>query len=132
MHLEHARAVAAAIRQGNYNQSMWWDARGSTLEAADLIKHKCGSTACVAGWAAALAHPRGRFTGASTISLGLMGSHDIYDAGSRYLKLAKVQADWLFSSFRDDYEVLWALENGNGDWDPADCPRVVAEEEPGD
>lgn len=127
MNLEHARETALHIRKGNWDQASWWSSKavqaawnaGSidvSMQASELLEHKCGTTGCVAGWAVALAHPDAVFTG-SVVTFG-DSAGSVPGIAQDELELDYDQAEWLFSGDRTLDQVLWALENDDPDWEP--------------
>jgi hypothetical protein len=87
-------------------------------EAANPENPICGTTACVAGWAAILAAPKG----ATIINMfdiaipaGKITGRMVYDYRSipiyaqEKLGLTDIQAAWLFSGYRKRQEILAAM-----------------------
>lgn len=105
--------------QGSWFRGMVDDNGVSSLTVdfvRDMLKAnewKCGTTACVAGWAAILTAPKGYRIDAISDRIvppgGEMGE-TAETIGTRVLDLSRSEADWLFSSSRDEDEVLRALD----------------------
>ena len=124
---EVAAEIANIIRtRGDqwYDQGSWFGTMindagvsGLTVDAVrDMLKAnewKCGTTACVAGWAAILTAPTGyRIDSFSQriISPGDDTGETAETIGRRVLYLSNSEADWLFDSSRNEDEVLDALD----------------------
>lgn len=126
MNLEKARETALYIRKdpAHWYQGSWWHAENGNyaaqqMPASALLDYSCGTTACVAGWRVALSFPGAVFKGSYTAVIdGQVRSID--RLAQLELELTDVQASWLFGGHRSEEQVLWALENDNGDWDPGD------------
>jgi hypothetical protein len=80
--------------------------------ASDPDRPVCGTTACVAGWAAILVAPEGSFLRAWSESIefpdGTVQSVEGYARG--VLELSAAQSDWLFYGARSRPEILRALD----------------------
>lgn len=119
---EVAAEIAGIIRMWprRWYQGSWFQARYEVyhrrveLVAASLSEDNaaCGSTACVAGWAAILTSPKGTLIGADLLSPpgGLQAQH-IHDAGRHALGLSEEDAAWLFYGTRSREQVLAALDS---------------------
>lgn len=99
----------------------------------------CGTTACVAGWAAVLSVPAATvLTGESFTAtayareeredylrlFGHTARQPVWIIACRALDLDYAQAHWLFAHCRTRHEVLWALGQiaAGAEWDPERCP----------
>lgn len=94
------------------------------LDALRHGEHSCGTTGCVAGWAAILTAPAGAFISDGASVENAMGE-PIGSAeflGARALGLGQYEADYLFSAGRTQAEVLAALDSiaETGTFDVAD------------
>ncbi len=130
MNREKSREVALQIRKedgAHWYQGAWWlagnpGAEVETMPVSRLLERKCGTTGCVAGWTVALEHPEAYFTGVRRFGIvgktGKTEYADIYDEAQYVLGLTMDQASWLFHGGRTMYQVLWALENDDPDWNP--------------
>ncbi len=76
-------------------------------ENQDLI---CGTTACVAGWAAILAAPAGSQITGRNLQEPYGPQVHIEDYARRHLGITHVQAAWLFHSRRSRDEVLRGID----------------------
>lgn len=87
----------------------------------DDAKTACGSTACIAGWAAVLTSPPGAVvTDGGGIYIPAKPGDDpfafesdrrtAFDAGREALDISYDDAGWLFSGYREKDEVLEALD----------------------
>ena len=135
MNLDRAMKIAKIIRnhREHWDQVLWFDGP-LIMPASALLARTCGTTGCIAGWAAALAHPDWVFAdndriaprdAAEAFSAGGMGvpqfrseSASVEFAGADWLELNPHQHYWLFDYIRTEDEVLWALENDDPDWVP--------------
>lgn len=122
---EVAAAVAAVIRlqPQRWDQGAWFadndsdgDSRVQVQQVRDALYAEdgtCGSTACVAGWAAILTAPAGTSIQDGTYLCSPDGQlmQLIERAGRRALGLNLSDAHWLFSGERDREQVLAALDS---------------------
>jgi len=125
MNRNKARRIATEIREHeeNWDQESWWQGEGYEMPVARLLEHACGTTGCVAGWGAALEYPAASFEGAEKLVIPVpvgTWTANVRDVARYSLELTDEQASWLFSQYRAQDEVLWALENDNPDWTPED------------
>lgn len=115
---ELAAEIAEVIREREWlwNQLSWFGGGVGTVGALrDLLdpeKDKaCGSTACVAGWAATLTTPIGtKILSGGTVVLPNGDWQDADDIGRGALGISQHDADWLFGGDRTKEEVLSALD----------------------
>jgi hypothetical protein len=120
---ELAAEIAGIIRLKTelWDQSGWFYVPGDgwgKLTVADLRAliieegNACGSTACVAGWAAVLTSAPGTLIinggYVQTPDTGSLRSAEYL--GMEALQLSQEDADWLFSAVREKAEVLSALD----------------------
>lgn len=126
MNLEKARETALHIRKDptHWYQGSWWHGENGAfskteMPASLLLDYSCGTTACVAGWRVALSFPKAVFKGSYMVRIdGRLRSID--RVAQLELELTDEQASWLFGGHRDEEQVLWALENEDGNWTPGD------------
>ena len=147
MNKKRTREIAKIVREHQelWNQGTWVDASNPSglFDVADIRDYLeaikldldpdtslCGTTGCVAGWAAMLYAPAGSKLSAYSSSVELAPgfmfngtvSPSIESFGQITLDLTGDQSDWLFSEYRTQEQVLWALENDNENWEPSQSP----------
>lgn len=117
-----AAEVAAIIRlqPARHDQSLWFDGHdgedGNEVIAVETVlaalysdDDLCGSTACVAGWAAILAAAADTYIAEG--SYLLPSYQPIESAGRRALGISHDEAMWLFNCRRSREQVLAALDS---------------------
>lgn len=95
MNKENILKVADAIERHTipdlgFNMGSWVDRRAHE----DKSGHNCGTTACIAGWATAVAGG----------NLAKLSISEVRDEAIAYLGVTRDQAFWLFAGFRGDPE----------------------------
>ena len=123
---ELAAEIAAVIRdhEALWYQGSWFGLGGGrpieSLRAALLEESPvCGTTACVAGWAAAFASPKGtKVWAGGSLEFPDGGGVDVMDVARCALGLSQADAGWLFDGIRTKDEVLEALDGiaSGGGW----------------
>lgn len=112
-----ARIVSAD--RGLWFQGQWFGIPGNyggRMEASLFLdalrngRHSCGTTGCVAGWAAVLTAPDAVVKPGGLFTPGRAGLVDAWSLGAQALALNDRQADYLFSAIRSRREVLAALD----------------------
>jgi hypothetical protein len=119
---------------GNHSQLSW--AGGESLsrkvpvsKLLDLGNHPCGTTVCVAGWAAILTAPKKAYVYDNYLWVGRK-QYAIGDIAQKAMGLTSAQANWLFNPYRGQDAVLWALKwlPDHQDADAADLSVAWGEE----
>ena len=112
-----------------WNQNYWTDGWPLFVSAEtareSLQEEDCGSTCCVAGWAAILSAPAGTaINNLTTRTTVVFPDHDsspgIASIAQKALSLNDKQASWLFNGCRTREQVLITLEKiaAGEDWNP--------------
>lgn len=144
-----------SLQEALWNQSSWFDhaevyiTEERTLSVQEwldeLANPTCGTTACVAGWAAIKTAPKGSRITASGIRLPNGDKREASLMGREALGLDYRDANWLFDSERSRDEVMLALaaiRDGQpfrisdfadypevDDDDPCDCPDCMDDDD---
>lgn len=88
-----------------------WISNSAKLPSPSEARIHCGTTCCVAGWAAVLTLDDRWVLHASYAQNAVTRKQVNYDnIGRHELGLSSSQAEWLFSYLRTQEEVLWALK----------------------
>ena len=124
MNRENILKVADAIEKHSipdlgFNMTMWIDRH--PFPGQDISGHNCGTTACIAGWAAAVSIGASEAENLNTVSVS------VRRVARDYLGLSDDEALWLFEGFSTGEEkpsqavsVLRHLaETGKVDWERA-------------
>ena len=97
-----------------HRQYLWASVPGRREFTPATARNDCGTTACVAGWAAILTLGE-EWTLDDAWAVSWLPDEQavrisIRSAGQQALGLTRQQADWLFDSCLHREEVLWALK----------------------
>ena len=134
---ELAAEIADIIRTNTrlWGQTTWFgwavDSIDKLRDLLDKGESKCGSTACVSGWAGVLTLPAGTKVQDGTITLPDGTQRHAEDVGREALSLTMEQASWLFNESRDEDEVLAALDAiaNRLSWEPYEFENADDEDE---
>lgn len=108
-----------------HDQSLWCSHGGQAGEVLESLENDCGTTACLAGWAAFLAAPKTARVVASSVRLPDGHRIDIPSYAQMQLGWPDGVAYWMFR-FADREQVLWGLK-WLKDHPDTDSSRVLTE-----
>jgi hypothetical protein len=95
--------------QGTWGQTMYGRRSLAKIAALAEVGSPCGTTACVAGWAAIFTAPEDAYLCDAYIYIGTK-AHAISTYAGRQLGLTWAQQCWLFAGDASRDRVLWTLK----------------------